>query len=72
MSGLRVFVNTKFDGHSPVGVAAVVFAEDAKEAAEQLIGELHTVGLPQTVDPADMVEICPNGPTAYVLCDGNY
>lgn len=69
---MRIFVNTRFEGHWPVGVAAIAFANSREEAAEQLSAELATAGLPQAVPVEHMAEIYPMGPTAYVLCDGNY
>jgi len=53
---MKVFTCTSFRGHYSVGVAAVVCAPDAEEAADLLIKHLHEVsGLIQS--PSDMSDI---------------
>ena len=69
---LRVWTAKGFEGHWPVGTAAVVVARDAEQAAELLEAELAEHGVPQKVDPASLVELGLSLPKAVVLLDGNY
>lgn len=72
---MRVFTNTTFQGHYPVGTAAVVTAANAEDAALMLNGYLAGMGLIQeeTIMAADMVELTlSKWPQIRVLCDGNY
>ena len=64
-----IFTCDSFDGHYPVGVAAVVDAENATEAARLLQNELIGHGLPQNIDPEQME---PLSRKVTILCDGNY
>ena len=68
---MKTFTNISFVGHWPVGTAAVVHAEDERQAASLLETALEKAGLPQKIDPAMMVEI-PQGECAVILADGNY
>ena len=73
LANQRVYLCTKFTGHWPVGVAAVVFAETPKQAADILNGELEANhGLKGDATPEMMEWVNPVGRTCYVLCDGNY
>lgn len=69
---MRVFVSTNFQGHWPVGTAAVVFADTIEDAAQHLSSECHTAGIPQEISISQLQEIHPLAPTAYILNDGNY
>ena len=71
---MNVYTNTTFEGHWPVGTAAVIVAKTAKQAAEQLNNKLEARGLLQN-DPikADEMFFVPTGsPCVYILADGNY
>lgn len=68
---MRVFTNNRFQGHWPVGTAAVVCAETKEEAAEYLNIALKKEGL-GPVDVADMSEFHVFDGEVRVLCDGNY
>lgn len=70
---MRVWTTTKFEGHYPVGVSAVVIAATAKEAAQLLQDKLHEAGLsPSTVNVEDFEEVDTTTPGATILNDGNY
>jgi hypothetical protein len=66
-----VWTSTDFDGHYPVGSAAVVVADTAADASRLLGETLTAIGLPQkgalSVDPLPL-----KAGTVRVLCDGNY
>ena len=64
-----IWTNTKFEGHWPVGTAAIVEADRREEAAYLLSRELAEQGLPQSVDVADMI---PFTGGVQILCDGDY
>lgn len=67
-----VFTSTKFEGFYPVGVAAVVIADDHDEAARILNKKLGESGLAKnSAMPCDM-ELLTDEKQAVILCDGNY
>lgn len=70
---MNVYTNTLFQGHWPVGVAAVVVAESPEEAALLLEIELQDRHLPmQTIDPASFILVDTSKPAAIIVQDGNY
>lgn len=69
---MKVFSCKQFEGHYPVGTAAVIVAPDRFAAADMLNEGLLQVGLKDNVDPSQMVEIDPSTPAVYILLDGNY
>ena len=71
---MKVFTCTKFTGHWPVGSAAVVIAETAAEAAEDLNHKLRTqYSLIGDAKAEDMLPFPANEMESIrVLCDGNY
>lgn len=68
---MKIFYNTGFKGHWPVGTAAVVVASSAEEAAVLLTRELGLITLPQAIEPNSMIEL-EMKPQVVVLADGNY
>lgn len=68
---MKVFYNSEFRGHWPVGTSAVVVAVDAEMAAYMLGEELAAMGLPQQVPPNDMIEL-EMKPQVVVLQNGDY
>lgn len=66
---MNIYTNATFNGHYPVGTAAVVVAKDQLEAARELSNELLRIGLPQDVNPSEMIEIKEG---VRILCDGDY
>jgi hypothetical protein len=72
MSELKVFTSTSFDGHYPIGVAAVIIAKDKHCAAMLLSNALFDAGLNAKVTEGDVVEINKSEELAVILCDGNY
>lgn len=71
---MKVFYNTEFKGHYPVGTAALVVAENAATAAVLLRDELAKQGLDQEVLAAHMVELKlkDDKRQVIVLLNGNY
>lgn len=70
---MKLWVNTSFKGHWPVGASAVVCADTDYDACFILEAELNKRGLGQEVKVADMV--CISGMKkgdAMILQDGNY
>lgn len=76
---MLTFYTTDFEGHWPVGAAAICSAKDEREARRGLDAAIKDRGL----DPMDGGEYTENGPTTYVikqlnpgetviLLDGNY
>lgn len=69
----KFYICTTFDGHYPIGTAAVVRAENEDEAAMALTAKLADVGLPQIVEPWQLTCISDAAEDgAIILCDGNY
>ena len=70
---MRVYTCTKFTGHNPVGVAAIMKGNSAVHAAERLNAELRKRGLPGDAKPEDCLPLPGNGQRiCLILCDGNY
>lgn len=69
---MKVWINTKFVGHYPVGTSAVVVAKTAKSAAGYLERELTTHGLSQKIDPSDMECLLVAEGIVRVLQNGDY
>jgi hypothetical protein len=69
---MKVFTNTEFSGHWPVGTAAVVVAADADAAAFLLEKQLAKQGLSQKIKATEMVEIDLTTQGVTVLRDGDY
>lgn len=69
---MKVWTITGFDGHYPVGTAAVVVAETAEQAAAELNRELLERGLSGNVAPSTLRKLDTRTLGAVVLCDGNY
>lgn len=71
---MNVYYNNTFEGHYPVGVAAVVIAQNPEIAADMLNEHLKSIGLEQE-DPvvaAQMTRITTATPKVVILNDGNY
>jgi hypothetical protein len=72
-SPLKVWMHNKFQGHYPVGTAAVVIASNREDAVTYLEMALGEADLPeQKIDPADFMELIITDGSYYVLNDGNY
>jgi len=69
---MKVWLNTDFTGHYPVGTAAVVVADTAQQAAEMLNAALVEGGLTANSTPEQFTRLPTNSPRAVVLNDGNY
>lgn len=69
---MNIYTCTSFEGHWPVGSAAVVVAESADGAAELLNAELRSRGLKDNLNTGDFELVDTATPKAIVLCDGNY
>ncbi len=69
---LRLYYHRGFAGHCPVGVSAVVLAENVEQAKELLEASLEYCHLGQIVNPDGFVEMQTVAPMAIVLSDGDY
>lgn len=69
---MTVYTNKEFQGYWPVGASAVVFAEDAQQAAERLNEKLRGMNLPPTARAEDMIPFPGSGETVRILNDGDY
>lgn len=69
---MTIFTCDNFEGHYPVGAAAVIIAENELIAKQMLLDHLAGIGLPQrnpdkiTIVPLDIK------PGVTVLVDGTY
>ena len=68
---MNIYTHTKFTGHYPVGVAALVKARDRKHAITLLNDELKRRSLPGDAELDDLVEVDAKF-GVLILCNGNY
>jgi hypothetical protein len=68
---LKVFYCTDFEGHYPIGTAAVMVAEN-KEQAKLLLENSLKDDLPQVIEVNDIHEMDLNNQGCNVLHYGNY
>ena len=68
---MKIFTNNTFEGHWPVGSAAVVSAASKKSAAKKLQHVLEKQGLHQEILAEDMIEL-KDSEEVRILCDGSY
>lgn len=68
---MRVFVCSDFEGHYPVGSAAVVVAQNKTHAENMLNEELVRCGL-SALGQKTLQEVSMKTERAIILCDGNY
>ena len=69
---MKLYTCTKFTGLYPVGVAAVVFADNREDAAETLNRELRLRNLQGDAKPEGMELMLRNTGVCRILNDGNY
>ena len=69
---MKVWLNNEFQGHYPVGTAAVVAAESAEEAAELLNSALLSIGLSASATATQFEELNTLTQNVIILCDGSY
>ena len=70
---MKYYICSEFEGHWPVGVAAVMRADNLDAAIRKLEDELSTRGLTQDIKPGNVVCLDDyTGELAIVMCDGNY
>lgn len=69
---MNIWTNTNFEGHWPVGVAAVIIADSAEEATELLNLELISEGLKPTAEEKYMEPLDLRRKHAKVLNNGDY
>ncbi len=69
---VKVFTCDGFEGHYPVGAAAVMVAETEERARELLDAELKSGGLPGLREDDEVMELNPEVEVVFVLVDGNY
>lgn len=63
---------TGFEGHHPVGTAAVVTAESVEMAIKLLESELSRIGLTQEIKPEQLIPMVTSSRKVRILCDGDY
>ena len=68
---MKIWTNTEFTGHYPVGTAAVVVAPTAEDAAIYLTTFLRENNL-EDAKAKDMEEMPFEGGQVKILCDGEY
>lgn len=68
---MKVYTCDNFEGHYPVGAAAVIVAANPLAAKLMLEDHLREIGLPQTKPNLEIKEL-PMKPGVTVLVDGNY
>lgn len=61
-----------FTGHYPVGVAAVVTADNVELAIILLEAELTRIGLPQKIKAEQLIPMVTSTRKVRILCDGDY
>lgn len=70
---MKTFTCTKFQGHFPVGSAAVVTAKTRERARSVLSAELKRNGLKgDELLLEDLIELNTKLEGVAILCDGNY
>lgn len=69
---MDIFTHTRFTGHWPVGVAAVVVATSAQQALEILNAELGKLDLPADAKIEDLQCVDVHSARAIILNDGDY
>jgi len=69
---MKTWTCNNFKGHYPVGTAAVVSAETVEVAIIWLEKELNERGLPQTIQPVQLIPMVTSTRKVRILCDGNY
>lgn len=69
---MKVWTNTEFTGHWPVGTAAVVVADTPNQACEALNAQLRSIGLPGNARSEDFRLIVTSKPNVTILRDGDY
>ncbi len=69
---MKVWTCTGFEGHYPVGTAAVVVAETVDQAVDFLNAELRHRGLSPSVTADKLKPLPTHAPGALVLADGDY
>ena len=72
MGELKIWTNTGFTGHYPVGVAAVIIATDAKHATKLLNEHLKSIGLPGDAKESGMRAIIATDARVIILNNGDY
>ena len=69
---MKVWTNNQFEGHWPVGTAAVVRADTAEQAAYLLNEAIAKLGLRATARPEDMLRFPEAAGSVAILRDGDY
>ena len=69
---MNVYTCTDFKGHWPVGVAAVIIANDEDDAVTILQRKLAASGLKQDVSPESIKKVDLRWAEAFILNDGDY
>jgi len=68
---MKIWTNNQFEGHYPVGTAAIVIAESKIKAKKYLDAQLKKEGLPEC-EAEDFEELKSEDGTIRILCNGEY
>ena len=69
---MPTWICNNFKGHNPVGVGAVVSAENVEMAIIFLEDKLRLIGLPQAIKPEQLIPLPTNHRYARILASGEY
>lgn len=69
---MSVFTCDDFEGHYPVGSAAIIIAANELVAKQMLLDHLSEIGLPQRAPEKITVRLLDIRPGVTILVDGNY
>lgn len=61
-----------FTGHHRVGTALVVTADNIELAIKLVENKLEEIGLPQQIEPQQLVPLPTHHRHVRILCDGDY
>lgn len=69
---MKVFTCCEFEGHWPVGTAAIAVAKDKESAKINLQKKLGEIALTQEIEMDSIKEVDLSVEHVDILCDGNY
>lgn len=69
---MKTWTCNSFKGHYPVGVGAVVVAENIETAIIRLEEDLNLAGLPQTIKPEQLTPLPRYHRYVRILTNGEY
>lgn len=69
---MKTWTCNDFEGHWPVGTALVVTADNVELAIKMIEEELDKRGLPQKIEPKQLIPLPTRHRHVRILCDGDY